>query len=68
MSKEHLKQFCQLVLNDLEIQKHLKDLTDRDEFILKALELGTNLGLEITFNDIEEQMRENRRQWHERWM
>lgn len=68
MSKENLKEFCRLVLNDSEIQKHLKNLTDWDEFIFKVVELGANLGFEITGEEVERQMRENRSLWYKRWI
>lgn len=57
-----------MILNDLEIQDRLKNVTDRDKFILKVVELGEKSGFEFTSEDVEEQMRENRRQWHEKWM
>jgi hypothetical protein len=68
MSKENLNRFCELVLADLELQKHLKNLTERDEFISKVIALSAASGLEISRKEIEERMRENRRLWHERWM
>jgi hypothetical protein len=68
MSKENLNRFCELVLADLELQKHLKNLTERDEFISKVIKLSAASGLEISRKEIEERMRENRRLWHERWM
>ena len=68
MSKENLNQFCHLVLNDLELQDQLNNLTERDEFIPKVIELSAASGLEITREEVEDQMRENRRLWHERWM
>ena len=58
----------ELVLADLELQKQLKNLTDRDEFIQKVIELSAASGLEISRGEVEDQMRENRRLWHERWM
>lgn len=68
MSKVNLQDFCRMILNDLEIQDRLKNVTDRDKFILKVVELGEKSGFEFTSEDVEEQMRENRRQWHEKWM
>jgi hypothetical protein len=68
MSKENLNQFCRLVLSDLNLQKQLKTLTERDDFIARVIELGAEKGFEILCEDIEFQLRENRRLWHERWI
>ena len=68
MSKHNLNRFCELVLADLELQDQLKNQTDRDEFISKVIELSAASGLKISREEVAEQMRENRRLWHERWM
>ena len=68
MSKENLQQFCLLVLRDLKLQNQLKGLVDRDEFIEKLVESGARAGFEISREDVENQMRENRRLWNERWI
>ena len=68
MSKENLNQFCISVLADLELQKQLRKLTDRDEFIAHVIELGKESGFEISREDVDSQLRENRRQWYERWI
>jgi len=68
MSKENLQQFCLLVLRDLKLQNQLKGLVDRDEFIEKLVASGARAGFEISREDVENQMRENRRLWNERWI
>jgi hypothetical protein len=68
MSKENLQRFCLLVLCDSTLQNHLKGLVDRDEFMKKLIETGAQAGFEITRADVENQMRENRRLWNERWI
>jgi predicted ribosomally synthesized peptide with nif11-like leader len=68
MSKENLQQFCRLVLGDSELQNQLKDVVERDEFIKKVIELGARAGFEIAREDIERQMRENRKLWIEKWI
>jgi predicted ribosomally synthesized peptide with nif11-like leader len=68
MSKENLQRFCRLVLSDSEIQNQLKNLLDRDEFIKKLVELGAHAGFEISPADIEQQLRENRKLWNEKWI
>jgi hypothetical protein len=68
MSKENLERFCLLVLRDSELQNQLKELIERGAFINKILELGAQWGFEISREDVERQMRENRRLWNERWI
>lgn len=68
MSQENLQGFCFFVLRDLQLQDQLQSLTDREEFIAKVIESGANFGFEITREEIELQMRENRRLWNERWI
>ena len=68
MTKENLERFCLLVLGDLELQNQLKDLDEREEFINRVMELGASSGFEFSPDDIERQMRENRRVWNERWI
>jgi hypothetical protein len=68
MSKENLNQFCLLVLSDLNLQNQLKNLIEREDFIAQVIKLGKQLGFEIMREDVELQLRENRRLWHERWI
>ena len=68
MSKENLDQFCILVLGDLNLQNQLKNLIDRNDFIARVIELGADNGFEISREDIEIQLDENRRLWNERWV
>jgi hypothetical protein len=65
---ENLNQFCRLVLSDLDLQNQLKKLSERDEFIIGVIKLGAEKGFEISRKDIDFQLRENRRLWHERWI
>lgn len=68
MSKKNLEQFCLLVLQNLELQNQLKGLTGLNEFIPQVIELGRENGFEFSQTEVENKMRENRRQWHERWL
>lgn len=68
MSKENLNQFCRLVLSDLNLQSQLKDLIEREDFIAQVIKLGADSGFEILREDIELQLSESRRLWHERWI
>ncbi|HVE57560.1 MAG TPA: Nif11-like leader peptide family natural product precursor [Pyrinomonadaceae bacterium] len=68
MSKENLKQFCQLVLRDLNLQDQLKVTIEREAFIAQVIVLGAKSGFEISREDVDLQLRENRSLWHERWI
>ena len=68
MSKERLEKFCLLVLSDLSLQSQLKNINERDEFIRKVCELGANSGFEISREDVESQISENRRLLNQRWI
>ena len=68
MSVENLKKFCQVVLQDLSLQNQLKNPNERDEFFARVIELAAESGFEILREDIEQQLRENKRLWHERWI
>jgi len=67
MSKEDLRQFCRFVLDDLELQNKLKEVFERDEFIEKVVDLGALAGFIFSREDVEQQMRENRKMWNQRW-
>ena len=68
MSKENLNQFCLLVLGDLNLQDQLKNSIEREDFIAQIIRLGAKSGFEILREDVELQLVENRRLWHERWI
>ena len=68
MSKENLDQFCLLILKEINLQNQLKNIIEREDFIARMIELGADSGFEITREDVELQLRENRRLWHERWI
>ena len=68
MSINDLQDFRQLVLQDLELQRELKNLADREEFIKKTIDLGERSGFEFSREEIESELRKNRRLWHERWI
>jgi len=68
MSKENLDQFILLVLKDLSLQNNLKSFTNHKNLIEKIINLGAENSLEISREDIELKLRENRHLWNERWL
>jgi hypothetical protein len=55
-----------MVLGDESLQVQLRDITDRDEFIAKVIELGEGHGCDLTAEDVNEAMRRGRRTQVER--
>lgn len=52
--------FRSMVLGDESLQAQLRDITERDEFIAKVIELGEAHGCEFTAEDVAESMRRGR--------
>jgi hypothetical protein len=68
MMTGEIEKLREIVLNDADLQAQLQEISERDEFIARVLEIGKNFGLEIESEDISEAMRESRRVWIERWI
>lgn len=61
MSKEDFERFREMVFLDALLQKQLRRHHDRDLFINCVIKLGKSFNLEITVEDISEEMALNRR-------
>lgn len=57
MSSEEFEQFRHLVLADRSLQKELRSITDKEIFIRRVLELGSENGFDFDRNTVEEAMR-----------
>ncbi|MGB9179271.1 MAG: Nif11-like leader peptide family natural product precursor [Pyrinomonadaceae bacterium] len=68
MAKEKLENFQKLVLRDLSLQEKLRDITDREAFIVLTVRLGEEYGCSFRREDVEEALRASRRAWGERWL
>lgn len=68
MSQETLMNFQQIVFDDAELQKELREITDQNEFIEKVLKLSKECDLEITEEDVLNTFQTARRIWIERWL
>ncbi|PYT00802.1 MAG: hypothetical protein DMF63_05715 [Acidobacteria bacterium] len=55
------EEFRDLVLDDKSMQKQLRRLSDRNEFIARVVELGREHGFEFTAAEVEEELRVGRR-------
>jgi hypothetical protein len=57
MSENKFEEFRQLVLLEESLQKELRGLTDRKEFVNRMVELGAAHGYQFTAQDVEEALR-----------
>lgn len=68
MGKVDFQDFKERVLQDQTVQERLKGITGRLEFIDATVRLGAELGYSFTKDDVEEALRESRREWTENWI
>jgi hypothetical protein len=68
MSQEQFEEFRKIVLEDSALQERLRDIDEREPFILRVVELGAECGFEFTNETVAEAMRDARRAWIERWI
>lgn len=68
MSQEDYEQFQKLVLQDLSLQKRLRSVTERQEFIKQVVDLAKENGCLIATEEVQEALRRSRRLWLERWI
>ena len=66
MPESRFEEFRRLVLDDVTLQKELRDVTDRLAFIAQVVELGEKNEYEFTSTEVEEAMNAARRDWIER--
>ena len=66
MPEGKFEEFRRLVLDDTSLQKELRDVTERVEFIARVVELGARNGYDFVQADVEEAMIAARREWIER--
>ena len=68
MPPEDFERFRQLVLEDAELERALRETPDTPAFIALARKLGAERGCHFTAEDVHEAMRAARRTWRERWV
>lgn len=68
MSQEQFEQFRNVVLEDLSLQKQLREFTRRNMFVAQVVKSGAERGFQFTAEDVEEAMNANHRDWIERWI
>ncbi len=66
--QEIFEQFHHLVLQDLTLQKRLRETDDLELFVALVVQLGHEHGFDFTSKDVENALRESRRAWLERWL
>jgi hypothetical protein len=67
-SPEELQRFRQTVLNDLQLQRRLRETDDRESFIRLVAGLGRQLNYRFTTADVESALNSEQRAWFERWI
>lgn len=63
-----LEKLRQIVFRDAALQSDLQAISDREEFIKRMLEIGSERDLKFTEEDILQAMNDQRRAWIERWI
>jgi len=58
-----LEFFRRMILSDETLQEQLRDLTERDQFVTRVVELGEIHNCSFSIAEVEEAMREGRRVW-----
>lgn len=61
MPEKGFEEFRELVLSDDSLQRELRNLTDRNEFIKSVIRLGEERGYKFTSAYLESEMRKGRR-------
>lgn len=62
------EQFRLEVLRDPSLQKMLRYIDSRDEFIPRVVEMGAGLGFTFTIHDVKDAMRAGLSDWLMRWV
>ncbi len=68
MPMENFEKLRQIVLQDLSLQKELREITEREMFISRLVEIGAEQNLKFGVEDVSQALRESRRVWIERWI
>lgn len=68
MSLENFEQFKKLVLQDLDLQRNLQNISDRELFVAEVVKIGGEQGFNFSEETILNVMRENKQMWIERWI
>ena len=68
VGNERFERFRRLVLVDQALQAELRRITSRDRFVARAVEAAGERGIRLLPADVDEALRESRREWLERWI
>jgi len=61
-------EFYRVVLRDLDLQRALVEISDKDRFFARTVELGRERGYDFDAADVESAFAASRRAWLERWI
>lgn len=68
MQSEEFEKLRVIVLQNAELQIELQNISDRDEFISRVVQIAEEFGLDLNSEGIVNAIQENRRTWIERWI
>lgn len=68
MTDTGFNDFRAVVLADLDMQRKLRDVNDREEFVQVVVETARRAGFFVTAEDVDGALRSGRRTWIERWI
>lgn len=68
MTDTGFNDFRAVALADLDVQRRLRDATDREKFVQVVVELAGQSGFEVTSADVEAALIAGRKTWIERWI
>lgn len=68
LTQQNFEQFYRLVLEEISLQKELRDISDKEDFFARVIELGKENGFDFTVENIREKNQQNQRAWIERWI
>lgn len=67
MAQAPFDRFYHLVLQDVQLQETLREITDGETFVRQVVALGETHGLRFSEADVTVAMQTQRRAWNARW-
>ena len=68
VNRNAIDRLRQCVLGDHELQERLRVITDHDEFVSAAVGVAHEHGLDLTADELEQEMNDTQRAWLLRWL
>lgn len=68
LSRSSWERFRQLVVDDFQLQQHLRTFSDQQLLFTEILRLSAERGIELSAADLVLALQNSRRAWLERWL